>query len=256
MIRILAAISILLIALGLATAQSPAAVEREILDHLKDIAVSGTYTGEYDEAKNDKANESLKQTLIRNGKRLDILRYAFPKLKDEMFVSTSPDGKLRIYSWDLQTGGTMHDYASIFQYQGKSGSIYAKPEDGDDERAGAFATQIFELSSKVSPIYIANSTFIAQSNIHGQSIYVIRINGDKLERPKLIRTQSGLQNSIDFSYEPFSVKDRSGRLVFFDAAKQAFRFPIVIEDKDFGIGRVTSRFIMYRFDGRYFVKTN
>jgi hypothetical protein len=173
-----------------------------------------------------------------------------------MFVATSADGKFRIYSWDLQTGGTMHDYASVFQYQSRSGSIYAKAESEDDESAGAFTTQIFQLNSKIGPVYIANSTFIAQSNIHGQSIYVVRINGDKLEWPKLIRTQSGLQNSIDFSYEPFSLKDRSERLVFFDGVKKAFRFPVVIEDRDVEIGRVTNRFITYRFDGRYFVKTN
>src|ERR1044071_7689088 len=143
MIRILAAVSILLTALGTVVAQSPAAVEREILNHLKDIASSGTYTGEYDETKNDKANDALKQTLLRNGNRREILGYAFPKLRDEMFIATSPDGKLRIYSWDLQTGGTMHDYFSVFQYQGKSGSTYAKAESDEDESAGAFATQIF-----------------------------------------------------------------------------------------------------------------
>jgi hypothetical protein len=239
-----------------ALAQSPAAVESEILNHLKDIASSGTYTGEYDETKNNQANEALKQTLIRNSKRLDILKYSFPKLRDEMFIATSPDGKLRIYSWDLQTGGTMHDYSSVFQYQGKNGAIYTKAEDADDESAGAFWTQIFQLGSSAVPIYIANSTFIGQSNIHGQSIEILRIVGEKLERPKLIRTRSGLQNSVDFIYDPYSLRERPERLVFYSVEKQTFGFPVVIEDKEFGNGRVTDRFIIYRFNGQYFVKAN
>jgi hypothetical protein len=75
---------------------------------------------------------------------------------------------------------------------------------------------------------LANSTFIAQGNLHGQSIEVFRVNREKLERPELIRTSSGLQNSIDFSYDPFSLEERSERFVLFDAARRSFRFPIVV----------------------------
>jgi hypothetical protein len=257
MIRVVVTVLVLLAAVGSATAQTPAAVEREILKCLNEIARSGTYSGDYDETKNEQANERLKQTLVRNGDRLEILQYAFPKLKNEMSVVTSRDGRLRVYSWDLQTGGTMHDYETVIQYQSKSGAVHTwTGDDTQDESAGAFTTQIFQLGSNIGPIYLANSTFIAQGNIHGQSIELIRINGEKLEWPKLIRTRSGLQNSIDFSYDPSSLGNRPERIVFFDAAKQSFGFPVVVEDEEFGNGRVTNRFITYRFDGRHFVKTS
>jgi hypothetical protein len=71
--------------------QSPAAVEREILGHLKEIAKYGSYTGDFDETKNGQANDAIKQTLLRNGNRREILQYSFPKLRNEMFVATSPD---------------------------------------------------------------------------------------------------------------------------------------------------------------------
>jgi len=249
---------IILTASLFAAAQSPAAVEREILAQLDNIDKYSTYLGEYDETKNDEANKALRETLVQNGKRLDILRYAFPKLKDKMYVTTSVNGKLRIYSWDLGTGGTMHDIANVYQFQGNSGGVNTSLETGNEESGGGgYYTQIFQINSQTGPIYLANSIFIAQGNLHGQAIEAIRINGDKLDtKSKAIRTGSGLVNSIDFAYDPSSLGNRSETLVYFDSAKQEFRFPIVVEDKTYETGRMTNRFITYRFNGQYFVKVS
>jgi len=255
MIRAISVISFLLAAAASIGAQPPSAVESEILSQLKEIARHGSYSGDCDEAKNEKGNEGLRQTLMRNGTRLDVLQYAFPKLREAMYVATSPDKKFRVYSWDLETGGTMHEYDAVIQYQTKSGSVHITTPNADqDVSAGAFTTQIFLLATNTGPIYLANSTFIAQGNLHGQSIGLYRINGNKLERPMLIRTSSGLQNSIDFSYDPSSLEQRSERFVSFDATRRMFRFPVVVETREYENGRVTGRYISYRFDGRYFVK--
>lgn len=241
----------------IATAQSSAAVEKDILAALKQISDHGTYAGDYDEDSLTKANNELRDILVRNGKRLDILQYSFPRLKDEMDIATSRDGKLRIYSWDLQTGGTMHDYTSVFQYQGNSGAVYTWTSDNGDDSGGGYYTQIFQANSKSGPIYLANSTSVAEGSLRSQSIEIARINGEKLDRAiKLIRTKGGLQNSVGFAYDPSSLGDRSERLVVFDAVKQTFRFPVVIEDREYENGRVTNRFITYRFDGQYFVKVS
>lgn len=186
------------------------------------------------------------------------MRYAFPKLKDKMYVATSADGKLRVYSWDLGTGGTMHDFATVYQFQGNSGAVNTWFENKDEESGGGYYTQIFQVNSKTGPIYLANSNFIAQGNVHGQSIEAFRINGDKLDtKSKAIRTGSGLVNSIDFVYDPSSLGERSETSLFrLDSVKQEFRFPVVVEDKSFGNGRVTNRFITYRFSGQYFVKVS
>jgi len=240
-----------------AVAQTPSAIEHELLGYLDAASKSGSYSGEYDEAKNTKANDAIRETLERAGKRLDVLHFAFPKLKEYMSVATSRDAKLRIYSWDLETGGTMHDFESVFQFQGASGSVQTWSATDDPESAGGYYTEIFQLDTKSGPIYLANSNFIAQSNIHGQSIEAMRITGDKLDaKAKIIRTASGLTNSVDFAYDPFSLKDRPEELVSFDAAKQQFSFGVVIEDKLYENGRVTDRFITYRFNGQYFVKVS
>lgn len=241
-----------------AAAQSPATVEREIVGHLDAITKYGSYGDSYDEAKLTKHNELLKNTLIRNGKRSEILHYAFPKLDGKMFVATSADGKLRVYSWDLETGGTMHDFESVYQYRGKSGKVYTWTETRDDESAGTFCTQIFDVPSANGTIYLTNSTFIGSTSLAGQSIDVVRIDGEKLDtKAKLIRTGSGLKNSISIGYDFFSVVDhpeRPVKLVYFNAAKKEFRFPVVIEDDKTPQGRVTNKFITYRFNGKYFVR--
>ena len=237
--------------------QTPAAIEHELLGYLDAASKSGSYSDGYDEEKNTKANDAIRQTLERAGTRLDVLHYAFPNLKKRMAVATSRDGKLRIYSWDLESGGTMHDFECVYQYQGNSGAVRTWSASDDPESAGGYYTEIFQLDTKNGPIYLANSNFIAQSNIHGQSIEGMRINGDKLDvKAKVIRTAKGLTNSVDFVYDPFSLKERSESLVSFDAAKQQFTFPVVIEDKLYENGRVTNRRITYRFNGQYFVKVS
>ena len=241
---------------GTTTSQSPAAVERDILAQLKNVDKFRSYGGDYDEDKLDAANSAVRDLLVKSSSRSDILQYSFPALKKEINIVTSRDGKLRIYSWDLQTGGTMHDYDNVFQYQGASGKVYAWTAPVSDENSGgAFFSQIFQVTSASGPIYISNSTFVAENSLHGQSIETMRIVGDTFERSaKLIRTGSGLKSSIDFSYDPFSSPKGTDELVFFDPARKSFRFPVIIEDKKDDRGRITNKFITYQFNGQYFVK--
>src|SRR5438067_9900136 len=84
-------------------AQAPAAIEKEFSTLLDNISKSGTYGGSYDEKLLTASNSALKEKLIAYGKRNDVLKYGFPQLKDKMYIATSRDGRLRIYSWDLET---------------------------------------------------------------------------------------------------------------------------------------------------------
>ncbi|HEY2865753.1 MAG TPA: hypothetical protein VGJ02_01560, partial [Pyrinomonadaceae bacterium] len=55
-------------------AQTPAAIEHELLGYLDAASKAGSYSDGYDEAKNTKANDAIRQTLERAGKKLDVLR--------------------------------------------------------------------------------------------------------------------------------------------------------------------------------------
>lgn len=241
------------------TAQTPGAIERELLRHLADVGKYGNYSGSGDERKRDQANNAIERKLIRYGKRPSFLRYTFPNLKGEMYVATSKDGKFRTFSWDRQSGGTMHDFSTVFQFKGKSGRVYTwlPPEQAEGE-FGGFYHQIFQTETPSGRIYLANSTFVASTSLASQQLGLFRIVGEKIDpNVRLIRTGSGLRNSVGFAYDFFSVVDRPDRpitLFFFDETTKSFRFPIVIEDPETPQGRVTNKFITYRFNGKYFVK--
>lgn len=241
--------------------QTPVAIERELEGHLSNIGKYGNYGGTRDEEKVDYENKQLKQKLLQYGKQLAVLQYGFPGLKGKLSISTSRDGKLRIYSWDEETGGTMHDHDSVFQFKGKSGKVHTwTTEPTDDVDIGAFFHQIFQVEAKTGPIYLAVSTIIGSTSLAGQTIRALTIKGEKLDTStRVIRTGSGLHNSISFAYDFFSVVDRPERpikLFEFDATKKSFRFPVVIEDEKTPQGRVTDKFITYQYNGNYFVKVS
>jgi hypothetical protein len=248
-----------LLLVGPQRAQTLPVIERELIGRLDNISKFGTYGGNFDD-KVYAENKAFKTALLTYGRRSDVMRYLFPKLKEKMQITTSRDGKLRIYSWDQETGGTMHDHDSVFQYRGTSGKVLTWADNDDEESGGGFYHDIFQLDTVGGAVYLGVSTFIGSTSYAGQSIRVFRIKGDRLDLDvKLIRTSSGLQNSISFAYDFFSVVDRPERpirLFKFNPTSRAFTFPVVIEDDKTPQGRVTNKTITYRFNGTFFVKVS
>jgi len=243
-------------------AQTPAAIEKEWLGRLEMIAKHGSYSGDSNYELLEKENRALHDSIVKYGSRADVLAYSFSKLKDKMFVTTSKDGKFRAYSWDAETGGTMHDFLTVYQFRGRSGKVHTFSENykGDDsaESAGAFVHQIFQTNAARGPIYLAVSTFMATTSLNGQSIEAFTVTGERLNQDvKVFRTKEGLTDSIGFEYDFFTVVDRPERpvtLFSYNELRKEFKFPVVIEDAKTPQGRVTDKFITYRFDGKYFVK--
>ena len=150
---------------GVVFGQTPAAIEKELNGYLQTMSRSGTYGGESNDEKLRAATELLKQKLVKYAARADVLKYSFPKLKERMFIATSKDGKFRVYSWDLESGGTMHDYDYVIQYIAANGRIktWTDPEDEYDG-GGAFYTDVFQVASANGPIYLLSSTSRASSS--------------------------------------------------------------------------------------------
>jgi len=257
--RVIGAIVITAVAAVICCGQTPVQIEKTLLAHVKKIEAASNYGGAPDYDVLGRENKALYKALVRFGSRRDILSYPFTKLKEKMFVTTSKDGRFRAYSWDAETGGTMHDFLTVYHFRDVSGKTraWARPYD-EEESAGAFFHQIFQANTKSSPIYLAVSTFIGSSSLAGQTISAFRVEGSSLNTsPKVIRTANGLTDSISFGYDFFSVVDhpeRPVRLFHFDERTNSFRFPVVVEDENTPQGRVTNKLIRYRFDGTYFVK--
>jgi len=245
-------------------AQAVSKIEGEFLDHLNKLDKASNYGGSADYDILAAENEALQKALVKYGTRADVLRYGFPKLKQKMYITTSRDGKLRAYSWDTNEGGTMHDFMTVFQYMATGGKTKTATDpysqSMEDRGAGTFVTQIFQADTGAQPTYLVVDTFIGSTSLAGQGIHAYRITGDKLDRKaKMIRTSSGITDSISFAYDFFSVVDhpeRPVRLFSYNEANRSFRFPVVIEDSRTPQGRVTNKLITYRFDGKYFVKVS
>lgn len=244
-----------------AFAQTNATIEKDLVAAVNALDKYSTYGGNYDEAKLNKANSTLETKLLKYAKMPATLAYKFPKLAETMRVITSEDGKLRIYDWDMMDGGTMHNYARVYQYKGTDGKVYAMAEPETGDAGGNYAYSIHTVTTKSGPVYIVCGTFRASGADHFQSADLFKITGAKLTTGvKLIKTKSGLTHTLGFEYNPFSIEDTEKEdayeLIKFDKKTNTLTIPVVIEDTEYPNGKITNGKISYRFDGTNFVKVN
>jgi hypothetical protein len=153
----------------------------------------------------------------------------------------------------------MHHHARVFQYQGADARVYSKADEILDEGVGhGFVTDVFTLDTKGGKVYVVCSTFIGSTKDHFQAASLYKIEGSTLnENVKLFKTRSGLTNQLGFEYDNFSVIDRTSgpiKLISFDKKTRTLKIPLVIKDSEYPEGRVTDKFISYRFNGTYFVR--
>lgn len=191
----------------------------------------------------------LTDFLNKNPSTLD---YPFQMLSDSgaCNILTSADGLFRIYSWDTWLGGTMHVFENLYQY--KSGDIVYSTDLGyGEEDIGAYFTDVFTLKTTHKTYYLAVSGGSFSSKDKYESISTFTIDNNLLnDTIAIIKTPDGLNNSINFEYNFFSIADRPERplrLIKYDTEKNIIYIPIVHED-----GKVTDRFILYQFTGQYF----
>jgi hypothetical protein len=240
-----------------AFAQTPQKIEKELVNHAMRIRALVSDEVEDRAVKLDAENDALKAKLVKYGRLASTLKYPFNELKKHLFVASSKDGKFRIYSWDTETGGTMHFYENVFQYQGGDGKIYAKAAVLDEDDSGGFYSDIFQVSTKTGMVYLGRMTATLSTKHSYEEVALFKIAGRTLDdRVRLFKTKAGLQDHIGFEYNFFSAvnrKERPIKLIQFDDRSGTVRIPIVLIKKDDEIGTVTNRFINYRFNGSYFV---
>lgn len=242
-----------------AFAQTPQKIEQELVAAIKNVQKYSNYGSNSDYEKLIAENDVFEEKLLKYTKDASTLKYNFPSLSKLLMIATTDDGRFRTYSWDMETGGTMHDFTRVYQYQGADGKIYSRTDgekaEGD---AGSFVYSIFTTHTKTGNVYVVCSTFIGSTMDHYGAASLYRIEKNALvDKVKLFKTREGLTDEIGFEYNFFSVvnrKERPVKLILYDKKTQTVKIPIVIQEKDLPIGKVTNRFINYRFDGKYFVK--
>lgn len=185
----------------------------------------------------------------------ETLTFKFDSLrKDNIHIVSSDDQLFRIYSWDTWLGGSMRNFKNIFQY--KSGNkVYCNANidtafsEGND--GGPFYSEIFTLKANNKTYYLAVNNGILSSKDVSQSIKAFVIENNALnDTLKLFKTKTKLLNEIEVYFDFFSVVNRPERplrLIKYDPNKKIISIPVVLEN-----GKVTDRYILYQFKGKYF----
>lgn len=240
--------------------QTQKTVEQKLLSRFERILYWRDFQGDnknfnvYDSLFN--ANDQFEKTLLNvTSKDPLTISFEFKKLKDQgLSISTSDDGLFRIYSWDTWTGGTMHFQQNIFQYK-SGGKVFSKIiQDSlseEDHYSVNRYIKIFTIKTSIRTYYLGlyDCTYSTKDAYQGVKIFGIEDNvlNDSF---KLIKTTSGIKNSLGFYYDFFSVVDRKERpiiMISYDKETKTLKIPVVLAE-----GKVTNRFIIYKFSGRYF----
>ncbi|TGE28175.1 hypothetical protein [Hymenobacter metallicola] len=236
------------------------AIERELVREARRIS----YWAEYDDSTGTAhVEDSLARANSRFMRRLlhytatepASLTYAFAALRREhITITTSADGRFRIYSWDSQEGGTMRFFNNVFQFRAGA-KVAARSLTGTrpDNDAGKLYFDIFQVQKGSQTYYLAYGQGIYSSHDSYQHVKAFAVEGGQLNpEAKLIQTGSGLRNTLGFAFDFFSVVDRPERpvrLITYDPKAQVLAIPVVWAD-----GKVTDKRIRYGFNGAVFAK--
>lgn len=238
-------------------AQTPKAIEEDLLKSFKKI----------DDWSNDtsiSANESLWKAKKTVGEKLYYYTNTFPVTityqfdllkKEHVNISTSDDGLFRIYSWDTWTGGTSHFFENVFQYKyggGTKAILDTVKQEGDIR---PYYSNLYTLKTGNKTYYLGIYNGVYSTKDAGTGIQVFAIENGKLnDDVKIIKTTSGLHSEIYYDYDFFSVVDipyGKRPTIYFDKATQTIHVPVVVDK-----GKVTNKYINYKFTGQYFEKVN
>lgn len=188
------------------------------------------------------------------------LNYDFKLLtKNGLSVSSSEDGKFRIYSWNTLTGGTMHFYRSVFQYESgqKVQSEILKSDMEKDAESNYY--QINDIISQHKKYYLAQNISVYSSALYYYRIKVFSIENGKLNsNAKLIKTTSGIQNELSYELDfsassntnnSISTKKLENLDIQYDPKKKVISIPLILDNY-----KITDKKIRYQFKGKYFEK--
>lgn len=247
-------ILMLILAYNIASAQNIAEIEKELLYNFNQINqfVSG------DETDNDSVtfySQLLNNKILKYAStNMEMLSYSFPNIGPEYWsIATSPNGKFRIYSWYTQVGGSMQFYNNVFQWFDYD-RLYAKKNEIEEGMPGGFYSQIFQLTDELNTFYLCYFNAELSGRDAYQAIHCMDFERNILNSTfAKIKTKSGITYKLGFSFDFFSVKSIAEipvKLIHFNKNSNTLSIPVVNTE-----GKVSSKNIVYKYDGDYFVKT-
>ncbi len=123
--------------------------------------------------------------------------YNFKNLTSKNMVSIhySPDQKLKFYTFDISSGGTMREFESYVQF--KQGDKVVTQAVNN----GGFIRSIQQTELKKVPTYFISSTYIGSSCVGAYDIQAAQIRNAKYQAADVFQTRTKAVNHIDVSYD-------------------------------------------------------
>jgi hypothetical protein len=186
--------------------------------------------------------------LIKNNN--STLNYPFEKLQKEnaLKMATSADKKLRVYSWDNNSGGTMRFFNQIYQFDANGNiTVNASLASNDSQ---AYFSKIYTVQNKnKESIYLVISNSILSSKYSVQHINAYKIGTENLQSVAVFKTKTNTLDKISVEYDFFSVVDRPERPVELITLENNTLKIALVDDKQ----NVTSKNLIYEWNGDVFL---
>ncbi len=186
--------------------------------------------------------------LIKNNN--NTFNYPFELLQKEnvLKMATSADKKLRVYSWDTNSGGSMRFFNQIYQFEA-DGNITVNQSLASND-AQSYFSKIYTVQTKNNEnVHLVISNSILSSKYSVQHINAYKIGTDNLKSMAVFKTKKETLSSISVEFDFFSVADRPERPVELITLENNTLKIALVNDKQ----NVTSKNLIYEWNGDVFI---
>ncbi len=228
--------------------------DKQITSMLQKIsALSQNQADDYDKLR--AANVELLSYLKKNSGNSQMMKAPLKEAcNNGLTAFVSDDKKLRCYSWDTLTGGTMHFFYSLICYdvgnnKYKFEVLNPSPKSMEDEVPGSCFEGLDTINSKDGKtVYLVRDLFIGSGMIHGRTITAYVVANGKLVEYPFFQTSKKLLKSINFGFGEYT--DATEFVLSKD--KKSLKVPLIKPTPD-ETGAATGKYLNYVFDGNRFV---
>jgi hypothetical protein len=252
-------LTILLLPCIAACGQTPADIERQLLVPWGRMHYWGTHFS-FEDSTIDRVDSLEKvDTLFRQEFAKVIsgcpacLAYDFPVLRDSgLVITTSSDGKFRVYAWDNEAGGSMRYYDHVLQYRSVGGIKVTMLGGSSMDGEGGWFELIHPFKTPTGTYYLAFSRAIHCGVCRVETVRAFRFARNGLVGPiKLFKKGSQLKDDIHLEFRDFDHRRTSIPMLHalkYDSTHQTIKVPSLDEME----GAPTVPYTTYRWNGRYF----
>jgi hypothetical protein len=176
--------------------------------------------------------------------------YAIRKL----WVASAPDGKMRIWTWDTETGGSMPAMQNIVAYQTNEGTRITDLEEdlgwGPKDRGGNhWFDTIFTIQFNNRTIYLPRASWKGDGRNSGLTLFAFAIEGDKLNTE--LDLFPGPYEDKPWDYEITAVCEDC-EIPKLKIKSNVLYVQHIGQNKN-GKDILTSKWDIYKFDGQHFL---